>query len=62
MNNEEVTLRQVERMLRDLETRLETIQAVNQSQVNATDPDTPEGRKARLIQKAIRRFWDELAP
>lgn len=51
----------VRNRLQDPEARFETIGSVATSIVNATDGRTAEGRKARLIEKAIRRLREDLA-
>ena len=45
----------------DIETRLETIQAVAESLTNATDGRTIEGRKARKIHRTLGYLIGELA-
>lgn len=46
--------------LMDAETRLQTMHAVAQSLVNATDGRTMEGRRARIMEKALRRLNEDL--
>lgn len=46
--------------LLDAETRLKTMHAVTQSLVHATDGRTLEGRRARIMEKALRRLNEDL--
>lgn len=45
----------------DLETRLETMQAMATSMVNASDGRTIEGRKARAIHRYLTRLLEDLS-
>jgi len=45
----------------DMESRLETLQSVAHSMVNATDGRSIAGRKARLIDRALSRLIEDLA-
>lgn len=47
--------------VRDLETRLVTINSVAHTLVNATDGRTAEGRKARKIRRTVTRLIEDLA-
>jgi hypothetical protein len=44
----------------DTETRLRTIQSVMRSLVNATDGRTTDGRRARIIETALRHLVEDL--
>lgn len=46
--------------LRDMEARLETIQAVARTMVNATDGRTTDGRKAKLILAVVGALREQL--
>lgn len=46
--------------LLDTETRLKTMHAVSKSLVQATDGRTADGRKARIMEKALRRLKEDL--
>ena len=48
------------RGLRIIETRLTTVEAVAQSMVNETEPESVEGRKAEIILEIVKRMLAEL--
>lgn len=50
----------VQNRLRDAETRFTTISSVVQSLVKATDGRTADGRRARLMEKSLRRLLEDL--
>ena len=54
-------LEYIERRNRAIQSQLETIDAVMRSAENATDPDTIEGRRARLGRRPIRRMLETFA-
>jgi hypothetical protein len=54
------TLRGLESQLRDLRSRLDTIEAVTRSAIAATDEHTIEGRRARYGLEIVRRMREEL--
>lgn len=45
----------------DMESRLETVHAVAETLVNATDGRSQDGRKARKVQRTIGRLIEDLA-
>lgn len=47
--------------IHDLESRLETVGAVAEAIVNATDGRSIEGRKARKLQRVVGRLIEDLA-
>lgn len=47
--------------IRDMESRLETIEAVSETTTNCTDGRTIEGRKARKIHSTVRFLREQLA-
>lgn len=50
----------VQNRLRDAESRFNTISSVVRSLVNATDGRSVDGRKARVMDKAMRRLVEDL--
>lgn len=50
----------VDNRLRDMEARLETMAGVAKSLVAATDGRSAEGRRARLIERAVRHLLEDL--
>lgn len=51
----------VQNRLKDAESRFSTISAVVRSLVKATDGRTVDGRKARLMDKSMRRLLEDLS-
>lgn len=50
----------VQNRLRDAESRFVTMASVASALVNSTDGRTADGRRARLIDKALRRLMEDL--
>jgi hypothetical protein len=62
VNSEAVaTLRRLDRLQRDLLTRLDTIEAVTRSWIAVTDEHTIEGRRARHGMEIVRRMRERVA-
>ncbi len=51
----------VQNRLKDAESRFKTLASVSQALVNATDGRTADGRRARIINKAVSRLLEDLA-
>jgi hypothetical protein len=61
MTDETEAQRRFRRGMADLESRLETIRAVSQSTVNASDSRTIEGMRAHKVMRMLDEFEEELA-